>query len=110
MGTEEPSLRPDEAARVAGLTESGAAPGFCWAPAPLPEGSTEVPVPGVTSQAPSLASGIGSGQVTTSLPSGAASAELESAEGPNADVYELAAPLWQSYAGLRRYWDKRAAP
>jgi glyoxylase-like metal-dependent hydrolase (beta-lactamase superfamily II) len=39
----------------------------------------------------------------------AASAELEAAEGPNADVYELAAPLWQSFAGLRRYWDKRAA-
>jgi glyoxylase-like metal-dependent hydrolase (beta-lactamase superfamily II) len=39
---------------------------------------------------------------------GAAFAELEAAEGPNADVYELAAPLWQSYAGLRRYWDKRA--
>jgi glyoxylase-like metal-dependent hydrolase (beta-lactamase superfamily II) len=37
----------------------------------------------------------------------AASAELEAAEGPNADVYELAAPLWQSFAGLRRYWDKR---
>jgi glyoxylase-like metal-dependent hydrolase (beta-lactamase superfamily II) len=35
-------------------------------------------------------------------------AELEAAEGPNADGYELAAPLWQSYAGLRRYWDKRA--
>jgi glyoxylase-like metal-dependent hydrolase (beta-lactamase superfamily II) len=38
----------------------------------------------------------------------AAGAELEAAEGPNADVYQLAAPLWQSYAGLRRYWDKRA--
>jgi hypothetical protein len=38
-----------------------------------------------------------------------AHAELEAAEGPNADVYELAAPLWQSYAGLRRYWDKRGA-
>jgi glyoxylase-like metal-dependent hydrolase (beta-lactamase superfamily II) len=37
-----------------------------------------------------------------------ARAELEAAEGANADVYELAAPLWQSYAGLRRYWDKRA--
>jgi glyoxylase-like metal-dependent hydrolase (beta-lactamase superfamily II) len=39
---------------------------------------------------------------------GEAFAELEAAEGPNADTYELAAPLWQSYAGLRRYWDKRA--
>jgi glyoxylase-like metal-dependent hydrolase (beta-lactamase superfamily II) len=38
----------------------------------------------------------------------AAFAELEAAEGPNADAYELAAPLWQSFAGLRRYWDKRA--
>jgi glyoxylase-like metal-dependent hydrolase (beta-lactamase superfamily II) len=38
---------------------------------------------------------------------GAARAELEATEGPNADVYELAAPLWQSFAGLRRYWDKR---
>ena len=37
-----------------------------------------------------------------------AHAELEAAEGPNADPYEVAAPLWQSYAGLRRYWDKRA--
>jgi glyoxylase-like metal-dependent hydrolase (beta-lactamase superfamily II) len=36
----------------------------------------------------------------------AASAELEAAEGPNADAYELAAPIWQSFAGLRRYWDK----
>ena len=25
------------------------------------------------------------------------------------DVYERAAPLWQSYRGLRRYWDKAAA-
>ena len=25
------------------------------------------------------------------------------------DVYERAAPLWQSYAGMKRYWDKRAA-
>ncbi len=24
-------------------------------------------------------------------------------------VYELAAPLWQSYAGLRRWWDKRSS-
>jgi glyoxylase-like metal-dependent hydrolase (beta-lactamase superfamily II) len=29
--------------------------------------------------------------------------EEESAEAP---YYERAAPLWQSYAGLRRYWDK----
>jgi glyoxylase-like metal-dependent hydrolase (beta-lactamase superfamily II) len=37
-----------------------------------------------------------------------AHAELEAEEGPNADAYELAAPLWQSYAGLKRYWEKRA--
>jgi glyoxylase-like metal-dependent hydrolase (beta-lactamase superfamily II) len=37
-----------------------------------------------------------------------ARAELEEAEGPHAGVYQLAAPLWQSFAGLRRYWDKRA--
>ena len=37
-----------------------------------------------------------------------AHSELEGAEGPNADPYELAAPLWQSYAGLKRYWEKRA--
>jgi hypothetical protein len=23
------------------------------------------------------------------------------------DVYERAMPFWQSYAGLKRYWDKR---
>jgi glyoxylase-like metal-dependent hydrolase (beta-lactamase superfamily II) len=27
----------------------------------------------------------------------------------DAVVYEQAMPLWQSYAGLKRYWDKRAA-
>jgi hypothetical protein len=25
------------------------------------------------------------------------------------DALERAAPLWQSYQGLKRYWDKRAA-
>ena len=25
------------------------------------------------------------------------------------DAYEQAMPLWQSYAGLKRYWEKRAA-
>jgi glyoxylase-like metal-dependent hydrolase (beta-lactamase superfamily II) len=39
-----------------------------------------------------------------------ARAELEAAEGAGAGVYQLAAPIWQSYAGLRRYWDKRAEP
>jgi glyoxylase-like metal-dependent hydrolase (beta-lactamase superfamily II) len=28
--------------------------------------------------------------------------------GPEAEAYELAMPLWQSYVGLKRYWDKRA--
>jgi hypothetical protein len=28
--------------------------------------------------------------------------------GSDADAYERAMPFWQSYAGLRRYWDKRA--
>lgn len=37
-------------------------------------------------------------------------AELEEAVGEEeAELWELAAPLWQSYAGLRRYWDKRLA-
>ena len=30
--------------------------------------------------------------------------------GDDRDAYEQAMPFWQSYAGLRRYWDKRAAP
>jgi len=34
----------------------------------------------------------------------AARAEVPAAE---AAVYERAMPIWQSYAGLRRYWDKR---
>jgi glyoxylase-like metal-dependent hydrolase (beta-lactamase superfamily II) len=38
-----------------------------------------------------------------------ARAELEAEEGPNADSYEISAPVSQSYAGLRRYWDKRGA-
>ena len=29
--------------------------------------------------------------------------------GDGATPYELAAPLWQSYAGLRRWWDKRSS-
>jgi glyoxylase-like metal-dependent hydrolase (beta-lactamase superfamily II) len=40
----------------------------------------------------------------------AARNELEEAEGAGAsDLWELAAPFWQSHAGLRRYWDKRLA-
>ena len=27
--------------------------------------------------------------------------------GPDADVYDQVAPFWQSWHGLRRYWDKR---
>ena len=27
--------------------------------------------------------------------------------GPDADHYDRVAPLWQSWQGLRRYWDKR---
>ena len=38
----------------------------------------------------------------------AARADLED-EVADAPYYERAAPLWQSYRGLRRYWDKAAA-
>ena len=39
----------------------------------------------------------------------AARRDLLAAESePEVDAYERAAPLWQSFAGLRRYWDKRA--
>ncbi len=34
-------------------------------------------------------------------------ARLEERVGESGDEWQLAAPLWQSYAGLRRYWDKR---
>jgi hypothetical protein len=37
----------------------------------------------------------------------AAKADLEEDIG-EAGYYERAAPLWQSYRGLRRYWDKAA--
>jgi glyoxylase-like metal-dependent hydrolase (beta-lactamase superfamily II) len=38
----------------------------------------------------------------------AAEEELQAASDPqSAAAYQQAAPLWQSYAGLRRYWDKR---
>jgi len=37
----------------------------------------------------------------------AARADLEAAVGSEADLWERAAPLWQSYAGMKRYWDKR---
>jgi glyoxylase-like metal-dependent hydrolase (beta-lactamase superfamily II) len=35
--------------------------------------------------------------------------DLEARERDDADRYERAGPLWQSYAGLRRYWEKREA-
>ena len=38
----------------------------------------------------------------------AARADFETDEG-DAPYYERAAPLWQSYAGLKRYWDKQLA-
>ena len=37
----------------------------------------------------------------------AARAEVPADEAP---VYERAMPIWQSYAGLRRYWEKRRTP
>ncbi len=37
----------------------------------------------------------------------AARSDLAAAGEPEAERYERAAPFWQSYAGLRRYWDKR---
>jgi hypothetical protein len=33
--------------------------------------------------------------------------DLIEAEGEDVDAWEKAAPLWQSYLGLERYWDKR---
>ena len=38
----------------------------------------------------------------------AARRELVDSDGDLADAYDRAAPLWQSYAGLKRYWEKRA--
>jgi hypothetical protein len=29
--------------------------------------------------------------------------------GDEADHWERAAPLWQSYVGMKRYWDKQRA-
>ncbi len=37
----------------------------------------------------------------------ASRAALEAAVGDEADAWERAAPLWQSYVGMKRYWDKR---
>ena len=36
-------------------------------------------------------------------------AEAEADLAADRDAYEQAMPFWQSYAGLRRYWEKRAA-
>ena len=36
-------------------------------------------------------------------------AEAESDLAADKDAYEQAMPFWQSYAGLKRYWEKRAA-
>jgi len=30
--------------------------------------------------------------------------------GPDLEAYEQAMPFWQSYAGLKRYWEKRSGP
>jgi glyoxylase-like metal-dependent hydrolase (beta-lactamase superfamily II) len=35
--------------------------------------------------------------------------DLETSGGGDEGAYELAAPFWQSYAGLERYWQKRGA-
>jgi hypothetical protein len=41
----------------------------------------------------------------------AVEAELAAVVEPDAAApYTEAGPFWQSYAGLRRYWDKRATP
>jgi glyoxylase-like metal-dependent hydrolase (beta-lactamase superfamily II) len=41
----------------------------------------------------------------------AAEDELAAGADPEtAEAYRQAAPFWQSYAGLRRYWDKRGTP
>ena len=37
----------------------------------------------------------------------AARADLEAAVGAEAELWTRAAPLWQAYAGMKRYWDKR---
>jgi hypothetical protein len=37
-----------------------------------------------------------------------AEAELAAAGGESAAAYIQAGPLWQSYQGLKRYWDKKS--
>jgi hypothetical protein len=29
--------------------------------------------------------------------------------GADADLYDRVAPFWQSWVGMKRYWDKRSA-
>jgi hypothetical protein len=36
-------------------------------------------------------------------------AEAAADLGPDREAYEQAMPFWQSYAGLKRYWEKSAA-
>jgi glyoxylase-like metal-dependent hydrolase (beta-lactamase superfamily II) len=38
---------------------------------------------------------------------GAVSSDVRAAVGEGAEIYERAMPLWQSYAGLKRYWETR---
>ena len=41
-------------------------------------------------------------------PMSAAEAEVAAAADPDtAKLFQQAGPFWQSYAGLRRYWDKK---
>jgi glyoxylase-like metal-dependent hydrolase (beta-lactamase superfamily II) len=40
----------------------------------------------------------------------AARRDLEAVVGEDAEHWVLAGPFWQSYAGMKRYWDKRRAP
>ena len=45
---------------------------------------------------------------TASTPTSSSAAARADA-GADADLYDRVAPFWQSWHGLRRYWDKRAA-
>jgi glyoxylase-like metal-dependent hydrolase (beta-lactamase superfamily II) len=53
------------------------------------------------------AKGVGSGVAEDGFVA-AVRAELDESDPELRPYYERAAPLWQSHAGLRRYWDKRA--
>ena len=39
----------------------------------------------------------------------AAEADVGAAADPDTALFQQAGPFWQSYAGLRRYWDTAAA-